>query len=456
MSEAQTQDEFPEIQRGLEGEYEEEIEVVGDIHTTDVESYVEAVDQKYDEAPDAVLAVGDLGSAEGHDGIETSEDYGELVEENLSHLNQIGADVYFVPGNHDAVEGANPGQKMVEELGEDYLDEITEDLENVHNLEYDSAEIGDLTVVGGSHHFRPEIPEELRGETELEDFGYDLEQIADELEEDHKPDYGFWGEIPVIGNVIEYLGDIFDYGKEQVSPEDLEIEDIPDDILEEHGDYEKLQEYLELKDEFEQVKSDKKERLEQLLDDAGENVVVLDHGMPYCGEVDSDIDYMGEEAGHQGSLVWDELLQEYDIDSFFGGHFHGKGGQTDQVHGTEVHNIGPGQYLEAGYGEEGLDETFMYDQTMLGGEEYQRGPEEEQVDEQDGQIDQQEEEIGNIAGLIQEHGGVDDAVEEAVRPKVEKLVERGQISEERMEEVLDGEREKFQQVEQLMQSQRSD
>jgi Icc-related predicted phosphoesterase len=443
MTQIETQEEFSEIEKGLDGEYEEEIEVVGDIHNTDVGSYVEALDSKYDEGPDAVLAVGDLASAEGHDGVESADQYGGMVDENLTQLNEIGVDVYFVPGNHDAVEGANPGQGMVDELGADYLDQIAEDLENVHNLEYDSAEIGDLTVVGGSHHLRPEIPEQFRGEPDLEDFGYDLEDIANELEGGQSHDYGFWSDIPVIGSIVEYVGDFLGYGQEEVSPEDLEIDDIPEDILEEQGNYEELQEYLEMKQEFEEVKASKKEKLDELLDEAGENVIVLDHGMPFGGDADSDIDYMGEEAGHQGSLVWNELLQEHDVDSFYGGHFHGKGGEKDEIHGTEVYNIGPGQYLEAGYEAEGVEDTFHYDQTMLGGEQYQREPQEEQ---------DKQEELKRAASLIQRTGGVDNAINEVIEPQLNELVDEGQMPEDMKEEIMQNEREKLEEVNEMMES----
>lgn len=379
---------FDSVSKGLDGEYDSNIEIIGDIHDTDIQSYRKAMESKYDKGElDGIGVVGDVTSVPGKDGVQNIEDYIELYENNLSELESLAesldTEVYVVDGNNDPAEGALPGDQLIEPANEyaaenkegfteddDYKEFAFDQLDRVQNISYDSVEIGDVTLVGGTHHTQPEIMEEYRGEVDLEDFDYDLDEIASELEDRHEPDYGFWGKIPVLGGVVQTLGTFLGYGDIEVDPEDVDLEELqelPDDLLEELGDKENLDQYLMERDKAREECEEKKQKLEDLLDDAGENVIVLDHGMPYGEGEDFELDYMGEDRGHQGSLAWGDLLEEYEVDTFFGGHFHGKGGMEGEIYGTDVHNVAKGQYMELGIKDGSMDEGYFYDQREWGG-----------------------------------------------------------------------------------------
>ena len=409
------QSDFESVSKGLDGEYDSNIEVVGDVHDTDLESYRKSIESKYDKSElDGIAVVGDLTSVPGKDGIETIEEYTELYEENLSEFEDLAesldTEIFVVDGNNDPAEDALPGDRAREAAkkyasenidgfsGEDeYKDFVFDKLDRVQNISYDSVDIGDVTLVGGTHHTQPEVPEDYRGDVDLEDFDYDLEEISSELEDRNEPDYGFIGKIPVLGGIVETVGNFFGYGDINVDPEDVDLEELqglPDDLLEDLGNKEDLEQYLEERKTARDQYNEKKERLEEVMEGAGENVIVLDHGMPFGEGEDFDLDYISEERGHQGSMAWADILEEYEVDSFFGGHFHGKGGMNGDIHGTDVYNVAEGQYMEIGINDGGLDQSYFYDQKEWGG-----------------QPKQQERQSNRLMEDISQAGGVDEFYE---------------------------------------------
>jgi len=331
------------ISEPLEGEYDTQLEVIGDVHDTDIEGYKNYLTSKYgEEGPDAIAFTGDAADNHGIRANGPELDPQEFTGEAKSTygiLDEIGEEfdvpVYKVRGNHEAVKGAHPGNEAVVEEIEEYAEEneegfedyegnyddfLVEQFDRLEDISYDSVELeGGMTLVGGGAHYDPE--EGVDPEKGLE--GFLEEYDEDDWEEEE------WDDL--IGGSWFGLGDIINaaYDSYRSFRGHEKEEYLPDEVkTEAHKEYE-----------------DKYEKLDELLSEAGENTVVLTHGAPY-GEDGDSIDYMGEERGNQGSVLWKEMLQKHDVDTYFFGHQHGGG--EDEMYGTNLVNVGKGQYFEAG------------------------------------------------------------------------------------------------------------
>jgi len=193
--------------RTLEGDYDLDLEVIGDIHATDIENHKEYLTDKYDSGElDGILVTGDLTTnpalgQPGRDGVEDLNDYKELLDENISVLDEIGdeldVDLYSVYGNHDPVKGAHPGNEEVidafeqgledhdEEFSDfdgNYYEFLVDNAENLQDVSHGLVEIGDYTIVGGGSHFEPEVdPRALEGAYETREVEVDSGPKASDL-----------------------------------------------------------------------------------------------------------------------------------------------------------------------------------------------------------------------------------------------------------------------------------
>lgn len=320
---------------------------------------------------DIALLGGDYGDIREAENIH---DLAKTVDETLSQASENYEEVKAIPGNHE-VERVPPLNQICDQVtdqegnfeddseslyeyltgkkgkdpenAENLFELIEPQYENIEDVSYSSFELEDYTVVAGGSHENPEIPNELYN-PELEDLDYeddDLEQIVDTVEEEHETDYGIWGEIPYLGKAIEYIGDLIDYGQPNIQPDELNPRKIEE--LEQEYDLDlmtdKHEKYLEIKDEAEK----KKEKLQSLIDEAEKPVIAFDHGLPMTDEVDAKLDYVEKVEEHKGSQVWKEILQENEIDTFLGGHFHKQ--IDEETYDTRILNPGEGHnnmYLE--------------------------------------------------------------------------------------------------------------
>lgn len=353
--------------RALEGEYDLDLEVIGDIHATDIENYKEHLTDKYESGElDGILVTGDLTTnpalAGGKDGIEDLSEYKQLLDENVGYLDEIGdeldVDLYSVHGNHEPVKGAHPGAEEVIEGFEDaisqqeeefsnfegnYYEFLIENSENINDTSHGIAEIGDYTVVGGGSHLEPEVdPGALEN-------AYETREIEVETENGAKVSDLVKG--PVTG--LATLG-VAPFGKSVGGPKTVTEEYLPEEKREEFSDY------------FE-----KYDELEQLIEEAGDNIIALDHGVPYGSGLDT-----VRGGANKGSVVWRDLLEEHGekITGFVGGHFHG-GGEAELAD-VPIYNVGEGQYRQFGVNN-GEIEHSAYDWEDIGGE---APPENEQPD----------------------------------------------------------------------------
>lgn len=329
------------LSQQLEGDYDTQLEVIGDIHDTDIETYKEFLTDKYgEEGPDAIAFTGDIAD---NYGIRTGapdfdpEVYEEQAKENYGFLNAIGEefdlDIHKIKGNHEVENGVHPGNEATVEAMEEYAEEneegfnefegsyddfLTEQFDRINDISYDSVELeGGITLVGGGSHYDPEAGADPEAGLE----GFLEEYDEDDWEEEEWDDLvsGSWfGLGDVINDAYRKYKDLTDE-REEFLPKDVKTE--------EHKDYE-----------------EKYDKIDQLLSEAGEDTVVLTHGAPY-GEDEDSIDHYGDK-GNQGSIVWKEMLQKHDIESFFCGHHHGGG--EEQLYDTQVINVGKGQGVEAG------------------------------------------------------------------------------------------------------------
>lgn len=409
----------------LEGDYDTQLEVIGDIHETDIGEYKSLLSEKYGEdGPDAIAFTGDAVSNED---IRRSpqelnpEGYTEDLEETYEILDEIGdefdLDVYKVRGNHEAVKGAHsgkgcPGNEQSVEKIESYAKENIEGFEdfdgnyddfavsqfdNLEDISYDSVELeGGLTLVGGGSHFSPE--EGADSEKGLEGF---LEEYDDDdwEEEEWNNLVGSWFGIGDIINGAHnwYRSTVKGEKKEQYIPDDIKKE--------EHKEYE-----------------EKFNKLDSLLSEAEGDTAVLTHGAPY-GEDEESIDFMGEEKGNQGSVIWKELLQKHDVDSYFFGHQHGGG--EDEMYDTRLINIGEGEYFEAGLVGGEID-----DKTRVKRQEIDNWSDVNTV-KNEGPEPLYEELEEEIAGLSEQAGEIRQAIEEGGIPEQRATSIQTQLGQQR-------------------------
>lgn len=342
--------------KALEGDHDLDLEVIGDIHGTDIENYKEHLTDKYDPGElDGILVTGDLATnpdiSPGRDGITDLSEYRQLLDDNIQVLDSIGdeldVDLYTVYGNHDPVKGAHPGKEddidaFEQALNEydpnfadfdgNYYEFLVDKADNVQDVSHGLVEIGDYTIVGGGPHLEPEVDPEALEEA------YETREV--EIEQEAKASDLVTG--PIAG--LATLG-AAPFGKEVGGPKTVTEEYIPEEKKEEFSDY------------FE-----KYEELEQLIEKAGDNIIALDHGMPYGTGLDT-----VRGGASKGSLVWRDLLEEHGdkITGFVGGHFH-EGGEAELAD-VPVYNVGEGQYREFGVAG-GEIEHVSYDWEDIGGE----------------------------------------------------------------------------------------
>lgn len=305
--------------------------------------------------------------------------YLDQLEETYETLDSLGeeleADVLTLPGNHDPISGAHYGDEekvgRIEEMLEEEYDEFADYDGNAFEFFIDShdnlvnfvdgvyeTEDGN-TIIGMSDHLEPELGEEdfrayqftKSDEPGMDELGYGdekLGEVAELLEDQHEPDYGFLGgltDIPYVGKylegAVEWIGEKLGYGEIDIDPESLELEDIPED--------ERTEEHIERLEMLEEVEENEKvqEFIQKIEDIAGKiesaegDVMLVHHSIPY-----------GENAEY-GSMIASELMREYgdEIDLVTGGHMHGNG--IYELEDTPVINAAE-TYTEIGLGSEEL------------------------------------------------------------------------------------------------------
>lgn len=349
-------------------------------HYTDIHgAVIEGTDS------DTALLGGDYGDLRATSDIyELTEMADSVIESASNNYSEVKA----LPGNHevesapsideiydktlnDEVEFDDGSESLYEHLtgkeGEDpedaenIFDLIVAQYDNVEDVSYSSFELGDYTVVAGGTHQDPEIPKEvydlLESDPEKEELGYNEEtlgEIAHELADEDGFNYRGLDEIPVIGRAIEYIGDkIFDYFfSDSLDTDEFSLDDIPEELrTEEHEAYtEQLAEIEENYSEQIEAMNEKKEKLQGLIDDAEGPVIAFDHGLPITDEAGLKLDYVENVDAYKGSVVWKELLQDNDVDTFIGGHFHGE--MKEEVYGADLRNPGEHGYQEVTLGDQ--------------------------------------------------------------------------------------------------------
>lgn len=339
---------------------------------------------------------------------ETKDPYelAEMVDDTFSTASENYEDVKAIPGNHELELGPS-----VDELYDDLTDEegefeddsdslyehltgnegedpedadtlfdlVVNQYDNVEDVSYSSFEIDGHTVVAGGSHHDPEIPKKvydlLEDDPEMDELGYDdekLEEVADMMEGEE--DYGFWGNLPYVGDFFKKVGEFLGfYGTEDIDPEELGLEDIPEEErTEAHQEY--LDQIEEIEEEYgDQIEAmeEKKETLQNLIDEAENPVIAFDHGIPMTDDAGKELDYVEKVGAYKGSVVWKELLQENEVEAFLGGHFHG---QMDEE-AYDIRLLNPG----TGYQEVALEDGLEVEQYELeaGGLEEGGAPEQE-------------------------------------------------------------------------------
>jgi len=371
----------------LEGEYDANLEVLGDIHESDLEGYKENLKSKYsEESPDAILATGDLitntdirKNVETKDPRQTKEEF----EYTVDLLDEIGkeanAPVYVVPGNHDPIKGAHPNnEEYISKMEDLYDDEIEQSIfedvikekENVNNLEYGLTEINGTSIIGGSHFYNPEADPAKIPDPEIDDLYEedDLEKVSEILEEQNSKQYGslgnFLSSIPLIGSAWDYVAENFlDYGTESISTDEITLDDIENlsQGMKKELMSEEHEEYLNSIEEVTKDYNEKYDKMTSLLEEAGDDVIILDH-FTFDTQGQSDLDVLGQE--NKGSPALRDAIQEYNDEkniSMFFGHKHSKG--HEEVMGVDSYRLGEGNYMEAGINNGVVEDHAWYDST---------------------------------------------------------------------------------------------
>lgn len=392
---------------------------------------------------DAIVYHGD-GSKKGVG----AENYINQLQDTYDELDNLGGEldteVYVLPGNHEPRRGIHTGgdeevKEFEQQLEEEYEDFVEGDdayeflvgsKDNLVNLEHNSADVGDYTLVGGSDHFGPELGNALIGadfteDPELEQIGYgedELEEVAAHLEDETETDYGFIGDLPLIGKAVKYIGDFLGYGSEDIDPDEIGLEDIPDELkTDEHEAYEQAVEQVEGELESEVNK------VGEMIEEADGEVLFFDHGMPYSDEAEVHPDEI--EGTPKGSMMVKEVLQGYgeDIVMMGGGHFHTA--DTYDMYGTDIVNSAEA-YTEIGLSDGGLEYT----------EQYEMGS------PQQGQQQLSEEERRAIQIMEMEQMGGPDEYWENVEGRIDEAAEQGAVPEEHVDEFKQQKREEINQT----------
>jgi len=371
----------------LDGDYDIKLEVIGDIHEKDLEDYKETLNNKYsDEKPDAVLATGDLiTNTDIRANIPTQppETAKEDFEYTVDVLDQIGeelgTEVYVVPGNHDPIKGAHPDNEHYigqieelysEEIEDSVFDHVIGQKENVTNLEYGMVQLEDMSIIGGSHFYEPEPDPDKIPTPEIDDLyeEQELEVISEILENQQSNEYGTLGSfisgLPLVGSVWDYTANFLGYGTEPVEAEDITLEDI-EELQEEYSQRqimsEEHEEYLESYEEVTKEYQEKYELMKTLLDNAGEDVVLLDH-FTFDTDGESELDKLGE--ANKGSPAMRDAIKEFKDDkniTMFFGHRHEPG--HEEIMGVDAYGAGE-DYIEVGMNK-GAVEDYKVQESKL-------------------------------------------------------------------------------------------
>lgn len=267
----------------------------------------------YSEEEDGEYEPGDFEESELEDYIEGHLEYGESLAEIQEEWD---VPVFGLYGNHDGVMGAHPSDDSdaFKQAVNNYLEEEFEDFEheNLKDYVFDKNGIEDITgksvdldgvrIVGGLQGADVEADDQFFEDREIGEF-YDedeLEDIAGELGNDAS--YGVLERIPFIGKLFGYLADI---RSEDIDPEDLDLDDIPDELRKESH-----RNYLEAKEEALEEYNEKRDAVESMIAEHEGPVILAGH---------QDLDVESE----YGSRVFTDLVEEYDnIVTMAGGHTH--------------------------------------------------------------------------------------------------------------------------------------
>jgi len=343
------------------GEYDTSIVQLSDTELEGVP--YEEITERYGEGDvDAFVYVGDASKKQGG-GVTHPEEYLEQFEETYENLSKIkeelDTEVLVEPGNHAPIAGAHTPWNGEEDIDSKYVENVETLLEenyeefsdfdgnafeflaeeyDLTNIEYDSIEIGDLTVIGGTYHdgeMEKVIEKEWLEETpDPEELGYDTEELSDGIEIDLRYD-GIFSNVPILGDVLDYfLG-----GTRNPEPEEVTLEDIPEDYgkTEAHN---YLEDAIELKDYFEEE-----------IEKAEKDVYLTHHGAPTST------------AGQYGSTVVDNIIDNYSEEIAIVGGGHTGSAGIDEYQETPVFNTNDGAVAEIGYQEGEVAHSNIYNKS---------------------------------------------------------------------------------------------
>lgn len=316
--------------------------------------------ERYDEGDlDLIQYAGDASKKGDLD----PETYIEQLDQTYQTLDKLGGDldvdVAVLPGNHAPIAGSHAPEGEV--IDEEFVAEVEEILDgeregfrdfggnayeflteekynNLINIESDSLELENLTVVGGSHHIEEETEREfLDEEPGLEDVNYDSEEVASEITV-KKPYDGFLSSIPVVGGVFRSLFSV----EKSPNPDELSLDDLPEDFdrTQEHIDYEAAMEMVE--------------GLGSRVEDAEKDVYLAHHGV------------MSSAVDRFGSTVVDKVVEEYQQDIALTGGGHTGEPMVDEIYDTTVANTNNGAAIEIGIRDGETVHAENYDPTIEG------------------------------------------------------------------------------------------
>jgi len=410
MSESENQEDNPAGTESQDfGDYEANIVQISDTEEKGLD-YENILDQYEENDVDAFVYVGDATKKDALDHEEYLEQFDNTYED-LSNLgDELDAEVLVEPGNHEPIKGSHSkkGDPM-QPTDKNYVDNVEEimaeeyegfsefdgnayefmaEKHDLTNIEYGSVDIKDLTIIGGTHHMGQEAPREWLEDTpELEELGYDSEEVAGEIEIENSYD-GLFSDVPFVGRIMDLMfgGEI-----EHPDPEEVSLEDIPEDYEQtiEHKQYEKA---LDLESHF-----------EEMIEGAENDVFLTHHGV-------------SSSNSQHGSVVVDKVMEDYseDIAAVGGGHTGSSGFET--YYDTPTINTNGGAVAELGFEDGGLAYSDMVIETETGSG--MKESEQEQVQQRISQIAQDipDESVNEeLVEKVEENEGMDgqEAVEKA-------------------------------------------
>ncbi len=348
MSAAENPDESASMETELGG-YDSNIVQLSDTEVDGV-PYDEIV-ERYDEGDvDAFVYAGDASKKQTREGAIAPDNYLEQFEETYEDLSrlqeELDTEVLVEPGNHSPIRGSHTpwGKEAdeeyvgeVESILEDEYEEFTEFEGNAYeflvdeygltNIEFDSVEVGDLTIVGGTHHDGEwDIEREwLEEEPGLEELGYSEEQLEEIAEGTTE-----------VGGVFSAVLEMVTLGlfgsPSSKDVEELTLEDVPEDYEDKTEIHKQYEEAAELQNYFENA-----------IESAENDVFLTHHGVPTS---------MSEQWG---STVVDKVVEDYSEDIAAVGGGHTGSAKIDEIYDTPALNTNHGAVVEMGYNEGQLD-----------------------------------------------------------------------------------------------------